>query len=102
MLTAARVERIESDAVSLVARAQNGDVSALKAVYHLNCQRVFTVCAQLTADQGEAERWCRTPGSGLGSEPQPYPWNAAAHGPPGPPEREVRPGYLVRGVGRTS
>lgn len=85
VLTAARVERIESDAVSLVARAQNGDVSALKAVYHLNCQRVFTVCAQLTADQGEAEAlvqdawvraWERAPALSL-ERGRPWPPGAA-------------------------
>ncbi len=52
---AAEVLTIEPDTASLVARARNGDVSAFEAVYRLHCQRVFTVCVQLTADRGEAE-----------------------------------------------
>ncbi len=51
----AAVLTIEPDTAALVARAQNGDVSAFEAVYRLHWQRVFTVCVQLTADRGEAE-----------------------------------------------
>ena len=55
MLTAARVERIEPEVPSLVARASEGDVSAFETMYRKYSGRVFGLCLSLTRNRSEAE-----------------------------------------------
>ena len=55
VLTAARAERIESHAPSLLARAREGDVAAFEAVYRMHSTPVFGTCMRLARDRSEAE-----------------------------------------------